>query len=81
MKGQPVLAFAARQGKVTELRCFSARPWTQTDDDKLRALALTGASSRSIGEQMNRAETPVRSRAGRLKIILKKSTQSRPQMG
>lgn len=57
------------QGKVTEQRRFSARPWTQTDDNKLRALALTGASSRLIGVQMNRTETAVRSRAGRLKKI------------
>jgi hypothetical protein len=66
---------------VKELRRFSARPWTQADDDNLRALALTGASSRSIGVRMNRTEAAVRSRAGRLKIILRKSAVRRPRSG
>ena len=62
---------------------FSARPWTQTDDDKLRALAMAGASSRAIGVQMDRTDTAVRSRAARLNIIFRKSksTRRRPQMG
>ena len=59
--------------KMKELRRFSARPWTEADDDKLRALALTGASSRAIGMQMDRTEVAVRSRASRLKIIVEKS--------
>jgi hypothetical protein len=66
---------------MKELRRFSARLWTEADDDKLRALALTGASSRSIGVQMDRTETAVRSRAGRLNITLKKSKHRRRQMG
>jgi DNA-directed RNA polymerase alpha subunit len=33
---------------MTELGRFAARPWTQADDDKLRALALAGASTRAI---------------------------------
>jgi hypothetical protein len=66
---------------MRDLRRFSARPWTQADDDKLRALAVAGASSRAIGVQMNRTEAAVRSRAARLKVILRKSTLRRPQMG
>jgi hypothetical protein len=65
---------------MRDLRRFSARPWTQADD-KLRALAVAGASSRAIGVQMNRTEAAVRSRAARLKVILRKSTLRRPQMG
>ena len=53
---------------MMDLRRFSARPWTQADDDKLRALAVAGASSRAIGVQMNRTEAAVRSRAARLKV-------------
>lgn len=72
---------AKAEGEVKEIRRFSVRPWPEADDDKLRALALTGATSRSIGVQMNRTENAVRSRANRLKIFLKKSTIRRPRMG
>ncbi len=34
---------------MTELGRFAARSWTQADDDKLRALALAGASTRAKG--------------------------------
>ena len=54
---------------MKELRRFSARPWSHSDDDKLRALANAGARSRAIGMQMDRTEAAVRSRAARLKII------------
>lgn len=70
---------AKNEEKVKELRRFSTRPWTEAEDGKLRALALSGATSRSIGAQMNRTEAAVRSRANRLKIFLKKSTI--PRMG
>jgi hypothetical protein len=60
---------------------FSARPWTHADDDKLRKLAIAGASSRAIGVQMDRTEAAIRSRASRVKIILKKATQRSRQMG
>ena len=68
---------------MKEIRRFSGRPWTQADDDKLRRLVIGGASLGEIGVQLNRTETAVRWRAGRLKIILRKSkfTQRRPQMG
>jgi hypothetical protein len=52
-----------------------ARPWTPADDDRLRVLAIAGASSKAIGVQMNRTQIAIRSRAGRLKIILTKSTE------
>jgi hypothetical protein len=55
---------------MKERRRFSARPWTQAEDDELRVLANAGASSRAIGMKMNRTEIAVRSRASRLNIIL-----------
>jgi hypothetical protein len=68
---------------VKEIRRFSGRPWTQADDDKLQMLVIAGASLGEIGVQLNRTESAVRWRAGRLKIILRKSkfTQRRPQTG
>jgi len=68
---------------MMELGRFSARLWTPADDDKLRSLAIAGASPRAIGVRMDRTETAVRSRARRLRIILGKSkfAQRRPQMG
>jgi hypothetical protein len=56
---------------MKELGRFSARPWTPADEDKLRELAIAGASSRAIGMQMNRTVAAVRSRAAQLKIRLK----------
>jgi hypothetical protein len=56
-------------------RRSSARPWTPTDDDRLRALAIAGASSKAIGMELDRTQIGIRSRAVRLKIILTKSTQ------
>jgi hypothetical protein len=62
---------------MKELRRFSPRPWSKSDDDKLRALATAGATSRAIGAQMDRTEMAIRSRANRLEIILRKPTQRR----
>jgi hypothetical protein len=59
----------------------AARPWTQADDDKLRAMVLTGASTGEIGRQLDRSIFAVRSRAQQLHIILKKITVNRSQMG
>jgi IS30 family transposase len=58
---------------MKELRRFSARLWTEADDNTLRALAMFGMSARSIGGQMNRTGAAVRSRVRRLKIALIKS--------
>ncbi len=58
-----------------------SRPWTQSDDDKLRRLALTGLSSRAIGIRMNRTDTAVRSRAKQLQVILRKIRPEQLQMG
>jgi hypothetical protein len=57
------------EGKMTPRRS-SARPWTPTDDDRLRALAIAGASSKAIGMEPDRTQRGIRSRAVRLKIIL-----------
>ena len=43
-------------GEMKELRRFSARSWSQSDDDKLRALAIGGERSRAIGLPMDRTE-------------------------
>ena len=51
-----------------------ALPWTQAEDDELRALALTDASPRDIGIQLNRTEIAIRSRANKLHVLLKKTT-------
>jgi IS30 family transposase len=58
---------------MEEIRRFSARPWTEPDDNTLRALAMFGMSARSIGGQMNRTGAAVRARIRRLKIALIKS--------
>jgi hypothetical protein len=65
---------------MKELRRFSARPWTQAEDDALRALALKGASTREIGHQLDRTISAVGSRAKRLNISLGKLAPN-PQMG
>jgi hypothetical protein len=59
---------------MKELRRFSARAWTPADEDKLRELAIAGASARAIGLQINRTTAAVRTRAAQLKITL-----SRPE--
>jgi hypothetical protein len=56
-------------------RRSSARPWTPTDDDRLRALAISGVDLKVIGMEMDRTQIGIRSRAVRLKIVLTKSTQ------
>jgi hypothetical protein len=56
-------------------RRSSARPWTPTDDDRLRALATAGANPKAIGMELDRTQIGIRSRAVRLKIILTKSAQ------
>jgi hypothetical protein len=66
---------------VTELGRLAARLWTQADDDKLRALALAGASTRAIAHQLDRTIAAVGSRAQRLNIVLKKAKKKRSQMG
>jgi hypothetical protein len=58
-------------------RRSSARPWTPTDDDRLQALAIAGASSKAIGMELDRTQIGIRSRAVRLKISLTKSIQSK----
>jgi hypothetical protein len=58
---------------MKELSRFSARLWTEADDNMLRALAMTGLSARWIGVQMNRTGAAVRSRMRRKKISLIKS--------
>ena len=60
---------------------FATRPWTQSDDEKLREMALVGANPRTIGLQMNRTEIAVRTRARRLGIVLKRPKRRSHQTG
>jgi len=66
---------------ISEPAKFASRPWTRTDDDKLRRLALMGVSVRAIGIRMSRTETAIHSRARRLQVILGKIRPKQLQMG
>ena len=44
--------------------------WTPYEDERLRALALSGTTAAKIAEQLNRSEGAVRKRATRLNIVL-----------
>jgi hypothetical protein len=48
-------------------------PWAPEEDERLRALALSGASVAEMAKQMKRSAEAVRSRAYRLKIVVAKS--------
>jgi len=50
--------------------------WTPYEDERLRALALSGANAATIARQMNRSEAAVRKRAVRLKVMLAKARLS-----
>jgi hypothetical protein len=60
---------------------FTSRPWTLADDDKLRTLAVAGLSLTAISVRMGRTETVIRSRAERLRIVLRKIRRKQLQMG
>ena len=48
-------------------------PWSPDEDERLRTLALSGASVAEMAKRMKRSEEAVRSRAYRLKIVVAKS--------
>ena len=52
-------------------------PWAPEEDQRLRALALSGASVAEMAKQMKRSEEAVRSRAYRLKIVVAKPRKLR----
>jgi hypothetical protein len=52
-------------------------PWAPEEDERLRALALSGASVAEMAKQMKRSPEAVRSRAYRLKIVVAKSSNKR----
>jgi hypothetical protein len=60
-----------------EMSPMAGKPWAPEEDQRLRALALSGASVAEMAKQMKRSEEAVRSRAYRLKIVLAKSRQLR----
>jgi hypothetical protein len=59
---------------------FTTRPWSKTDDERLRSLALKRMDARLIAIQMNRPPDSVRMRAGLLNILLRRSNPQK-QMG
>ena len=67
-----------KDGQMTKPARPASRPWTQADDDKLRAMVLTDATTKDIGHQLGRTIIAIRSRAQLLNIILKKVTVKRP---
>jgi hypothetical protein len=50
--------------------------WTPYEDERLRTLALSGASVATIARQMNRSEAAVRKRAVRLNTVLPRARLS-----
>jgi hypothetical protein len=48
-------------------------PWAPEEDERLRALALSGASVAEMAKLIKRSAEAVRSRAYRLKIVVAKS--------
>ena len=52
-------------------------PWSPDEDERLRTLALSGASVAEMAKRMKRGEEAVRSRAYRLKIVVAKSRKLR----
>ena len=52
-------------------------PWAPEEDQRLKVLALSGASIAEMAKQMKRSEEAVRSRAYRLKILVAKSRKLR----
>ena len=50
--------------------------WTPYEDERLRALALSGASAATIARPMNRSEPTARKRAVRLNVVLAKARLS-----
>jgi hypothetical protein len=52
-------------------------PWAPEGDQRLKALASSGASVADMTKQMKRSEEAIRSRAYRLKILVAKSLKLR----
>jgi hypothetical protein len=55
----------------------AGRVWTPYEDERLRTLALSGASAATIAEQIKRSESAVRRRADRLKIVRAKKAKAK----
>jgi hypothetical protein len=55
----------------------AGRVWTPYEDERLRTLALSGASAATIAEQIKRSESAVRRRADRLKIVRAKKAKGK----
>ena len=55
----------------------AGRVWTPYEDERLQTLALSGASTATIAEQIKRSESAVRRRADRLKIVRAKKAKAK----
>ncbi len=55
--------------------------WTLSEDDELRALALSGATVPEIASKMRRSPSAIRHRALRMKIVVSKSPKRRLHFG
>ena len=53
------------------------QPWAPEEDERLRALASSGASVAEMAKLMKRSTEAVRSRAYRLKIVVANSRNKR----
>ena len=47
------------------------RTWTEEEEEELRALILSGKSIEAVAKKLNRTPRAIRTRAGKLKLLLK----------
>jgi hypothetical protein len=47
-------------------------PWTREEEEQLRALILSGKSKEAVAKKLNRTPTAIRTKAGKLKLLLKR---------
>jgi hypothetical protein len=60
------------------MRQFPARPWTPTEEERLRALIMAGMSADDLSSELQRSVAAVRSRSEQLGISLRLVTVRRP---
>jgi hypothetical protein len=53
-------------------------PWTREEEEQFRALILRGKSKEAIAKKLNRTPTAIQTRAGKLKLPLKKVPLDNP---
>jgi hypothetical protein len=65
---------------MTEQELLATGPRSESDDERLRSLALKRMDAKAVGMEMNRTPASVRKRASWLNIILRKARPQK-QMG